>query len=524
MDKQYINSLLDQFPEIPEEAMHEIWDGVLPHYIHYTKTKSKVTAYCTHCKQEYTVSRNQRVYDDADHDFLQSVAHNKYGACRQCGHSVQFKTAGREYKHLVDYKQVAIVIGTPQAVFIRCYYVKWNTSNPKCAEMRLSEAARYYLSQHEQYLWIGHFPSPYYHPTEYYGVGERAWELRKTVFEWTNGYHLVNSESLAGSFMKYCQLGLYERACWAQGTSAKPMEYLAEYARYPSLEYLLKMGFSKLVLDRVNERRRCRYLKMNANNPGALFKLSGPDLKVLLDNAATVNNNFLNMFYKLRKKHPQIQVEEALIFYHKNKYNTDSIERILAITGLSLQRFLNYINKQKPKDRHESPYRTWDDYLRDCKKLGYDLTNEAVTMPKDLYDAHQQTISLIKYAEQKHLDPSIKKRAKRLSSYAYTDGTFLVRAPLNTREIIDEGAKLNHCVGGYAERHAKGTTNILFIRLVSDPETPYFTVEIGNEQRIRQIQGYENKAKKPESLQQFIEDWKAHIAGDKAESRIQVTA
>ena len=46
------------------------------------------------------------------------------------------------------------------------------------------------------------------------------------------------------------------------------------------------------------------------------------------------------------------------------------------------------------------------------------------------------------------------------------------------QEIISEGQALQHCVGGYAERHAEGKTTILFIRRKDNLDTPYYTLEI----------------------------------------------
>ena len=44
------------------------------------------------------------------------------------------------------------------------------------------------------------------------------------------------------------------------------------------------------------------------------------------------------------------------------------------------------------------------------------------------------------------------------------------------KEIEDEGRILSHCVGGYAERHAMGKLSIMFLRKVSEPDKPYYTV------------------------------------------------
>jgi hypothetical protein len=71
-----------------------------------------------------------------------------------------------------------------------------------------------------------------------------------------------------------------------------------------------------------------------------------------------------------------------------------------------------------------------------------------------------------------------------------------VVVPEKIEDIIAEGAKLEHCVGGYAVRHCTGQTTILFVRKCEEIDKPYFTVEVGeNEQGkyIVQCHGFRNE-------------------------------
>lgn len=70
----------------------------------------------------------------------------------------------------------------------------------------------------------------------------------------------------------------------------------------------------------------------------------------------------------------------------------------------------------------------------------------------------------------------------------------------------EEGKKLNHCVGSYAKRHAKGETNILFIRKIGEVNKSYFTVEIINN-KIIQVYGFSNE-KANKEVEEFIEMYK----------------
>lgn len=80
-----------------------------------------------------------------------------------------------------------------------------------------------------------------------------------------------------------------------------------------------------------------------------------------------------------------------------------------------------------------------------------------------------------------------------------------MKAPESGTEIILEGKMLQHCVGGYVQRHADGKTNILFIRKKDEPDMPYFTVEVSNDYQIIQCHGYKNEATcaKPDEIIDF---------------------
>ena len=79
------------------------------------------------------------------------------------------------------------------------------------------------------------------------------------------------------------------------------------------------------------------------------------------------------------------------------------------------------------------------------------------------------------------------------------------------QEIIDEGKALCHCVGGYAERHAKGKLHIMFIRKADKPDVPFYTVEVDLFGKIVQVRGQRNCKTTPE-VDAFIEAYKEHLA------------
>ena len=82
----------------------------------------------------------------------------------------------------------------------------------------------------------------------------------------------------------------------------------------------------------------------------------------------------------------------------------------------------------------------------------------------------------------------------RIAKYEYENDQddFVIRVPHELFEITREGQILGHCVGGYVNSHASGSTNIIFLRRKSDPTIPFYTIEIKDDAVI-QIHGRYNR-------------------------------
>lgn len=96
---------------------------------------------------------------------------------------------------------------------------------------------------------------------------------------------------------------------------------------------------------------------------------------------------------------------------------------------------------------------------------------------------------------------------KRIEKYEKIGDEFEIIVPREPVDIINEGANLNHCVGGYLESVASGYKTILFLRKVSEPDKSFYTIEVGKS-NIIQIHGNHNKwlGNNPEAIQ-FVIDW-----------------
>jgi hypothetical protein len=150
-----------------------------------------------------------------------------------------------------------------------------------------------------------------------------------------------------------------------------------------------------------------------------------------------------------------------------------------------------------------------------------DLKNERILFPKNLYDAHQRTIKLIKMREDKELDKKIMARFKDIQKRFSFEYQGLMVRPINShKELIAEGKHLQHCVASYAKSLAEGKTTILVIRKINRPNTPYYTMEIWNDQII-QVRGLKN-CNPNEEVKKLVDSFKAKKlkASKKAKEKI----
>ena len=70
---------------------------------------------------------------------------------------------------------------------------------------------------------------------------------------------------------------------------------------------------------------------------------------------------------------------------------------------------------------------------------------------------------------------------------------------------------MHHCVGTYKEKHAEGRSAIFFIRRASEPEKPWYTLELNlKEMTVIQNRGKRNCAR-TEEVESFEKAWLEHI-------------
>lgn len=99
-------------------------------------------------------------------------------------------------------------------------------------------------------------------------------------------------------------------------------------------------------------------------------------------------------------------------------------------------------------------------------------------------------------------------RVADAADMSYAGKDYLIRPVSCIHELIAEGERLHHCVGGYGERISDGKCMIFLLRRTDAPEEPFVTVEIRADGSIGQTSAAYNKPPKGDVMS-FIRAWHA---------------
>ena len=245
-----------------------------------------------------------------------------------------------------------------------------------------------------------------------------------------------------------------------------------------------------------------------------MLRINGNDYKKLKGHRNKISIEFLAA-YQLAKKHNSKKSIEKIEEVGQ-ECELNRLKKILKYT--SFDRAVTYIDKQLKKKTGilrsfysaNSVLLTWIDYIKDCKVLGMDLKEDSVIRPKNLYEQHQNTIKQIKVKEDREITEKIQNRAEKLNEYIYENDTYITRPIYSSKELIEEGKALEHCVAShYSKVYANGGTNIFAIRKKSEPDKPFVTMEWYGK-RVIQVRKYKN-LDPPEDVMEFVEEFKKEI-------------
>lgn len=313
---------------------------------------------------------------------------------------------------------------------------------------------------------------------------------------------------LDGTEWKYCKMEILAEA----GKQFNPLVYLFHYDNNPAIEYIVKSGLYNIAADMLND-GYWRY-ERKAKSLQEYFGITTEELMMV--KRVDPKLRTLNQFIKLKEN--QIPRESDMLLIQEYRVEDCNFEKLLNCEGDPVKN-MKYLKKQagiKSKTTTvNSMVGTYFDYINMARQEEWDISEKYNRWPKNLIARHDQLVDIINKKKDEERMKKLRKenrlilqRKKRLDDLYYFESQgLLIKAPAEAKEIIQEGSKLGHCVGGdsYIKSHATGKTTILFIRETDKPEIPFYTLEL-IEDRITQIHGKRNDAPTKE-VKAFVNEW-----------------
>ena len=105
------------------------------------------------------------------------------------------------------------------------------------------------------------------------------------------------------------------------------------------------------------------------------------------------------------------------------------------------------------------------------------------TTMEELHNKYQLVYKAITDAK---IEQEYQEVISQLNVQEYDNGEFSITIPKTTKDIINEGKALHHCVGVYVDKVVRREDMIYFLR--KDKNTPYVTIEV-KDKKVTQVEG-----------------------------------
>ncbi len=512
--------LLNGWPTVTEEDLVRMND-LFPHYLFFRKERDLmglggVRLYASCCGHKEYHPYLTRIETETHRELLDHLGHKEPWTCPWCGRSVTVidLAKAKKRKSLRRVELTVLLHTRGDALYADALALRKDYSD----EAELTARPTAWCSSGYRFARGEVMQADYqvtYREHEPVITYERdRLSRRKLVSEpfkdgpiyWYHHepYSVLNREELEGHpFFRYC--GFFDhwqyRPAGARGYAAcfdDFISYLTAYAIYPrQVEMLVKSGPWEPLSDLIYARKKNAVaMCWEETDPRKAFGLNKQELSWFLGVQPPMEVLAIRNYVM---KHWGERWDLPFCIDFRNLWGCQvsamEVLRFLKKHHLTPGRFLRYLGRisDQTDDHYATLFEFYRDYLEAAYALGRCMEHSKVLWPEDLHAAHDAATEELaaKQAreEEKRRVASLKER--RLKYEFELDGLKIV-FPATSLAIRREGKALNHCVGGYAERHMNGVTTILFLRRTNALATPYITLEMDGNQ-LRQIHGYDNE-------------------------------
>lgn len=535
MQAQETQQMLAKLPELPQDLEKRILarcsDSV---FLWITNTKERRTApggvretipvqrvRCDSCGGKYSVDGRE-------------MKHKKMAACRCCGRTMQIYNT--QYSARRVWRARTFLLSQPDnnAVWVRRMVVYFNFENHNAnldicpGDIWWTDGAsakhwkkKYFFKDNQwdsRYIMCqsndiskGMTASTGYYQPRVYAAWERTFEhdLRKV--------------------MKSGWIKKYDKGC----NFYREVKFWESCRRYPMAESLIKTGWADALASYLDgsDGGYCnhQHLKIHSKTYYGVFGLTKNELALIHGRKDTFTD--VNEAVGWKKAGLQITAQNLQMVSALSTYR---IQDMLREYGLS--KSLKYLRHQTRRitGKYDGVIDSrvasdWIDYLDMAQNDGMNMTLENVRYPLDLKRRHDELVQrrykIARTKSVKNMAHQIEKEAADLEgkysveqvmrkikkTYEYDGEKYIIRVPEGAKDILEENRFLDHCIQRgtrYFERIATRESYILFLRQKSDPNTPWYTLEVEPGGTIRQKRSYNNEQYADlEDVKPFLAEW-----------------
>lgn len=497
---------LEQTPDLPkgwERWVEKV--GVTENFIFYRyDRKGAGTGYCTFCEKEVRIRKPR---------------HNKSGRCLCCRHEVTYKAlgkagmavaTGRDYMYLIQRCADGFMVRE-----FRGYrkYWKEDYGNPECSSWEVRRAIYGYDAEPlHAYYW-----GDYKH-------AETRWI--ETDFCYPNWYGdargKVYGKTLPSLGKKELRrTGLVE----ALQDSGKmdPEKYLAVLRKVPQLEQLSKAHLPALVEECMGNYYSFEEAFRNPES-SSLLKLLGIDSQQLKRLRENRGGRSCLKWFQYEKAMGRSLPDEAVMWFCREDILPEKL-RFIA-DRMSMVQACNYMRRQLQETGMSSRemLTTWSDYLSMACRLKMDTGDAIIYRARKLRQRHDELVELCGQKERAVRAGEVLERYPHIEEifseireiYGYAGREYMVIVPSRIEEVMEEGERLHHCVGSsdrYWDRIERRESYVLFLRRASNPDEPYYTLEVEPDGTVRQKRTmYDRQKDDIRDAEKFLREWQKVVA------------
>lgn len=514
--QRWINELMDAVPALPDDFMEWVKQTVFPEDFLMVKKDKKGTGFiCTACRASGTEKISAKM--------------GAMAACPRCGKQVKIKAMGRP---VAAQRRGVVVLQTMTGMRRkRDPLYKIAPTYPAWVERQLTVEMEVLDNEKNLYVYEdirAVIPQKEHWGTVYYGADTEADPKHQDFIgsnpksrRWKKSYLYPNNlrEVLPAAGLEHS--GLKEMAM--AGEPLDVNNFVIGYDEKPWIEYLIKAGLYNLVRDITSGNPSTRIQIKPGNNLQDCLGLNADGLNRLRQmNGNGVALAWLHTVMVTAKKISQESLE-FFVTYNLSP-NDDDLWKMYSYFH-SPNKLANYIRKQKKLLEWSarevvSEYR---DYIDMCRRLKKQLDNEMIYKPKDIQIAHNACLAMIKYEDAAERAEEVRKKYPEAEhvlylaqKYAYTGEEYMIIIPQKIEEIVMEGMVLGHCIDRtdiYFDRIQSRRSILAFLRKVSAPDTPWYTLEIepGGTIAQKRTVGNNQKAEDIKAFTPFLREWQQHV-------------